>query len=42
VFDRTPVDVEDVGASKWVEVLHGLSPRQKVVVNGAALLAQKL
>jgi cobalt-zinc-cadmium efflux system membrane fusion protein len=41
-FERMPVDVEEVGASRWVAVKHGLSPLQSVVVSGAGLLSQKL
>jgi cobalt-zinc-cadmium efflux system membrane fusion protein len=41
-FERMPVDVEEVGVSKWVAVTHGLSPLQSVVVSGAGLLSQKL
>jgi cobalt-zinc-cadmium efflux system membrane fusion protein len=42
MFERTPVDVDDSETSKWLEVKHGLSSGQHVVVTGAALLSQKL
>jgi hypothetical protein len=41
-FQRMPVDVDEGESSKWLEVKHGLAPGQKVVVNGAILLSQKL
>jgi membrane fusion protein, heavy metal efflux system len=41
-FERVPIDVEEIAGSKWVEVKHGLSPLQRVVVSGAPLLSQKL
>ncbi|MDP8999987.1 MAG: efflux RND transporter periplasmic adaptor subunit [Myxococcota bacterium] len=42
VFERTPVDVDDRESSSWMEVKHGLEAGQKVVVNGAAFLLQRL
>jgi cobalt-zinc-cadmium efflux system membrane fusion protein len=41
-FRRVPVDVDEGEASPWLEVKHGLESGQKVVVNGAILLSQKL
>lgn len=41
-FERWPVDVEDIASSAWVEVKHGLSPDQRLVVRGAAQVSQKL
>jgi cobalt-zinc-cadmium efflux system membrane fusion protein len=41
-FQRVPVDVDEGEASQWLEVKRGLGPGQKVVVNGAILLSQKL
>jgi membrane fusion protein, heavy metal efflux system len=41
-FQRVPVDVDEGEASPWLEVKHGLQPGQKIVVNGAILLSQKL
>ena len=41
-FQRVPVDVDEGESSQWLEVRHGLEPGQKVVVNGAILLSQKL
>lgn len=41
-FERVPVDVDEGESSQWLEVKHGLEPGQKIVVNGAILLSQKL
>jgi cobalt-zinc-cadmium efflux system membrane fusion protein len=41
-FQRVPVDVDEGESSQWLEVKHGLEPGQKIVVNGAILLSQKL
>jgi cobalt-zinc-cadmium efflux system membrane fusion protein len=41
-FERTPVDVEEIGSGPWVAVTHGLTAGQRVVVRGAGLLSQKL
>jgi membrane fusion protein, heavy metal efflux system len=41
-FRRTPVDVDEGESSPWLEVKHGLSPGQKVVVGGAILLSSVL
>jgi cobalt-zinc-cadmium efflux system membrane fusion protein len=41
-FERIPVDVDEGESSEWLEVKHGLTPGQKVVVSGAILLSQKL
>ncbi|MGH7296909.1 MAG: efflux RND transporter periplasmic adaptor subunit [Polyangiaceae bacterium] len=41
-FQRVPVDVDEGESSQWLEVKHGLQSGQKVVVNGAILLSQKL
>jgi cobalt-zinc-cadmium efflux system membrane fusion protein len=41
-FQRMPVDVDEGESSQWLEVKHGLAAGQKVVVNGAILLSQKL
>ena len=41
-FQRVPVDVDEGESSPWLEVKHGLEPGQKIVVNGAILLSQKL
>jgi cobalt-zinc-cadmium efflux system membrane fusion protein len=41
-YERMPVDVDEGESSPWLEVKHGLDAGQKVVVNGAILLSQKL
>jgi cobalt-zinc-cadmium efflux system membrane fusion protein len=41
-FQRIPVDVDEGESSPWLEVKHGLEAGQKIVVNGAILLSQKL
>lgn len=41
-FQRNPVDVDDRELSPWMEVKHGLDDGQKIVVNGAAFLLQRL
>jgi membrane fusion protein, heavy metal efflux system len=41
-FERLPVDVDEGESSQWLEVRHGLSLGQKIVVSGAILLSQKL
>ncbi len=41
-FQRVPVEVDEGESSPWLEVKHGLESGQKVVVNGAILLSQKL
>jgi len=41
-FQRMPVDVDEGESSQWLEVKHGLVAGQKIVVNGAILLSQKL
>jgi cobalt-zinc-cadmium efflux system membrane fusion protein len=41
-FERIPVDVDEREPSPWLEVKHGLEPGQKVVVDGGALLSQRL
>jgi membrane fusion protein, heavy metal efflux system len=41
-FQRVPVEVDEGESSQWLEVKHGLEPGQKIVVNGAILLSQKL
>jgi cobalt-zinc-cadmium efflux system membrane fusion protein len=41
-FQRVPIDVDEGESSEWLEVRHGLEPGQKIVVNGAILLSQKL
>jgi cobalt-zinc-cadmium efflux system membrane fusion protein len=41
-FERVPVEVDEGESSQWLEVKHGLAPGQKIVVNGAILLSQKL
>lgn len=41
-FQRMPVDVDEGESSQWLEVKHGLQKDQKIVVNGAILLSQKL
>jgi membrane fusion protein, heavy metal efflux system len=41
-FERVPVDVDEGESSQWLEVKHGLEAGQKIVVNGAILLSQKL
>jgi cobalt-zinc-cadmium efflux system membrane fusion protein len=42
-FQRLPIDVDEGDSSgRWLEVRHGLDAGQKVVVSGAAVLAQKL
>jgi cobalt-zinc-cadmium efflux system membrane fusion protein len=41
-FQRVPVDVDEGESSPWLVVKKGLTPGQKVVVNGAILLASKL
>jgi multidrug efflux pump subunit AcrA (membrane-fusion protein) len=41
-FERLPIDVDEVQQSGWVAVRHGVDPGQKVVINGAASLSQRL
>jgi cobalt-zinc-cadmium efflux system membrane fusion protein len=41
-FRRATVDVDEGESSPWLEVKSGLSPGQKVVVNGAILLSSML
>jgi cobalt-zinc-cadmium efflux system membrane fusion protein len=41
-FERLPVDVDEGESNQWLEVKHGLSLGQKIVVKGANLLSQKL
>jgi cobalt-zinc-cadmium efflux system membrane fusion protein len=41
-FERVPVEVDEGESSQWLEVKHGLDAGQKIVVNGAILLSQKL
>jgi cobalt-zinc-cadmium efflux system membrane fusion protein len=41
-FERVPVDVDEGESSQWLEVKHGLTAGQKIVVSGAILLSQKL
>jgi cobalt-zinc-cadmium efflux system membrane fusion protein len=41
-FQRVPVDVDEGEGSPWLEVKHGLESGQKIVVNGAILLSQKV
>lgn len=41
-FKRVPVQVDEGESSPWLEVKHGLVQGQKVVINGAILLSQKL
>ncbi|HEY1694551.1 MAG TPA: efflux RND transporter periplasmic adaptor subunit [Polyangiaceae bacterium] len=41
-FERVPVEVDEGESSQWLEVKHGLVAGQRVVVNGAILLSQKL
>jgi cobalt-zinc-cadmium efflux system membrane fusion protein len=41
-FSRVSVDVDEGESSPWLEVKHGLAAGQKIVVNGAILLAAKL
>jgi cobalt-zinc-cadmium efflux system membrane fusion protein len=41
-FQQVPVDVDEGESSPWLEVKHGLTVGQKIVVNGAILLSQKL
>jgi cobalt-zinc-cadmium efflux system membrane fusion protein len=41
-FQRVPVDVDEGESSPWLEVKHGLATGQKIVVNGAILLSQRL
>jgi membrane fusion protein, heavy metal efflux system len=41
-FERMPVEVDEGESSQWLEVKHGLEAGQKIVVNGAILLSQKL
>jgi multidrug efflux pump subunit AcrA (membrane-fusion protein) len=41
-FERVPVDVDEGESSQWLEVKHGLTAGQKIVVSGTILLSQKL
>ena len=41
-FRRVSVDVDEGESSPWLEVKHGLEAGQKIVVNGAILLAANL
>jgi membrane fusion protein, heavy metal efflux system len=41
-FERVPVEVDEGESSQWLKVKHGLDAGQKIVVNGAILLSQKL
>jgi cobalt-zinc-cadmium efflux system membrane fusion protein len=41
-FERLPVDIDERASSQWLEVKHGLEAGQRVVVAGAAALAQRL
>jgi cobalt-zinc-cadmium efflux system membrane fusion protein len=41
-FQRTSVDVDEGESSPWLEVKAGLTPGQKIVVNGAILLSSML
>jgi membrane fusion protein, heavy metal efflux system len=41
-FERVAIDVDEGESSPYLEVLHGLSAGQKVVVNGAILLSAML
>jgi membrane fusion protein, heavy metal efflux system len=41
-FSRVSIDVDEGESSPWLEVKHGLTAGQKIVVNGAILLAAKL
>ncbi len=41
-FERVPVDIDERSSTGWLEVKHGLEAGQKLVVNGAAVLSQKL
>jgi membrane fusion protein, heavy metal efflux system len=39
-FERTPVDVDEYGADKWLPVKHGLEKGAQVVTQGAVLLSE--
>jgi cobalt-zinc-cadmium efflux system membrane fusion protein len=41
-FERLPIDVDDSDETPYVAVRHGVEAGQKIVVNGAAALLQKL
>ena len=41
-FRRVAVDVDEGESSPWLEVKHGLESGQRIVVNGAILLASRL
>ncbi len=41
-FERVPVDIDERSSTGWLEVKHGLEAGQKLVINGAAVLSQKL
>jgi hypothetical protein len=41
-FQRTAVDVDEGESSPWLEVKHGLTTGQKIVLNGAILLSGML
>jgi cobalt-zinc-cadmium efflux system membrane fusion protein len=41
-FERLPIDVDESAATAYVAVRHGIEPGQKVVINGAAALSQRL
>jgi RND family efflux transporter MFP subunit len=41
-FERLPVDVDESASASYVAVKHGVESGQRVVVNGAAVLEQRL
>jgi cobalt-zinc-cadmium efflux system membrane fusion protein len=41
-FERLPIDIDEAQQTDYVEVRHGVDVGQKVVVNGASALVQKL
>jgi cobalt-zinc-cadmium efflux system membrane fusion protein len=41
-FERLPIDIDEAQQTDYVEVRHGVEEGQKVVVNGASALVQKL
>ena len=41
-FERLPIDIDESRAGPYVAVKHGVDAGQKIVVNGAEALSQKL
>jgi cobalt-zinc-cadmium efflux system membrane fusion protein len=41
-FERLPIDIDDREGTSWLPVRHGVLSGEEIVVNGGALLAQRL